>query len=83
MAIINTPSSYLDMDKELTARINCITPNSLTISQTIYTIKQMYFNGTNDMDSKWRKALKLFAKKYKMKYTPGILDELITVLNNI
>ena len=83
MYITEPQSSYLDMDKELAARINCITVCNLNNNQIIYTIKQMYLNGANDMDSKWRKALKIFAKKYKMKYTPGILNELINILNNI
>ena len=83
MNTINLQSSYLDMDKELAARINCITPNNLTISQTIYTIKQMYLNGANDMDNKWRKALKIYADEHNTKFAPGILNELINILNNI
>lgn len=83
---MNTTSnhgSYLDMKDELKIRMNNITPENLTIDQIIPTIKEMYLTGANDMDSKWRTAVKIYAKKHNIKFAPGMINELFNIINNL
>lgn len=74
--------SYLSMEKELEIQMNSITPNNLSLGQVIPTIKQMYLNGANDMDSKWRDAIKIYAERHDIKFAPGMINEMFNILNN-
>jgi len=75
--------SYLLMKSELEIQMNHITPDNLTLSQIIPTIKQKYLNGANDMDSKWRKAIEIYAKRHNIPFAPGMINELFNILNNM
>jgi hypothetical protein len=74
--------SYLSMEKELEIQMNNITPNNLSLGQVIPTIKQMYLNGANDMDSKWRNAIETYAKRHNIKFAPGMINEIFNILNS-
>lgn len=74
--------SYLSMEKELEIQMNNITPNNLSLGQVIPTIKQMYLNGANDMDSKWRNAIKIYVERHDIKFAPGMINEMFNILNN-
>lgn len=55
--------SYLDMENELKTQMNNITPENLSIAQVIPTIQRMYLNGANDMDNKWRDAIRIYCNE--------------------
>jgi len=73
--------SYLSMEKELKIQMNNITPDNLTLNQIIPTIKQMYLDGANDMDSKWRHAIEVYAKRHDIPFAPGMINEMFNILN--
>lgn len=73
--------SYLSMNEELKTQMNNITPNNLTISQIIPTIERMYLNGANDMDNKWRNAIRIYAERHDIKFAPGMMNEMLNILN--
>lgn len=74
--------SYLSMEKELEIQMNSITPDNLTLNQIIPTIKEMYLNGANDMDTKWRRAIEVYANRHNIPFAPGMLNEMFNILNN-
>lgn len=74
--------SYLSMEKELKIQMNSITPNNLTVSQIIPTIERMYLNGANDMDHKWRNAIRIYAERHDIKFAPGMMNEMLNILND-
>lgn len=73
--------SYLSMEEELKIQMNNITPDNLTLQQIIPTIKQMYLNGANDMDSKWRHAIEVYANRHNISFAPGMINEMFNILN--
>lgn len=79
----NSHNSYLTSEKLLDIWMNNITPENLSIAQIVPTIKRMYFNGANDMDNKWRKAIKIYADKHNIKFAPGMINELLNILGSI
>ena len=79
----NNHSSYLTSDKLLNKRMNNITPDKLTISQIIPTIKEMYFNGVRDIDDKWRDALRIYANRHNIPFAPGMINELFNIINTL
>ncbi len=80
---MNNNKSYLFLDKERNIRINSIKSENLTISQIIPTIERMYINGANDMDNRWRKAIKIYAEKHNIPFAPGMINEIFNILNSI
>lgn len=83
MAITNSQSSYLDMEEELKLKMPNIVNEFLTIDMIIPKMKKLYLEGAKDMDSKWRKAIKIYADEHNIKFAPGIINELLNILNNI
>ena len=74
-------NSYPFVEKECAIWMNNLTPDNLALSQVIPTIKRMYQNGANDMDTKWRIAIAIYAKRHNIPFSPGMMNEMLNILN--
>ena len=73
--------SYLEMKKESNIRFDSLSAEDLSIKNIMNTMKNMYLNGANDMDIKWRYALEQYSKKHNIQYK-DIFCEILNILNN-
>lgn len=71
------------LNEERKAALLEITPDKLTISQIIPTIENIYDRGADDMDRKWRNALRIYAAKHNIPFAPGMINELFNILNQL
>jgi len=77
---METKKSYIEMESEVKARMNNITPENLSLDQIIPTIKRMYLNGANDMDTKWRESFKTYCEEEGIEFK-GAWFKLLNILN--
>ena len=42
----------------------------------------MYDKGADDMDKKYRNALRIYAAKHNIPFAPGMINEIFNILNN-
>lgn len=71
------------LKEERKTALSEITPDKLALSQIIPTIENMYDRGADDMDKKYRIALRIYATKHDIIFAPGMINEILNILNRI